>query len=205
MGSFPQPIADSDAADAAPPPFGPADAPPPFGPVSAPPPFGPISAPPPFGPVGAPPVGRLPNGRFTAGNPGRPRGARSRLISELEQAMEQAAPEIVRILICRAQVGDGSIEAAKYVLERIAPSRRGRLVEIEGFPEIRTPADVPSALASLATAVGNGAITIEEATAAGGLLQKFLDTYETAHRLAGGLLSGKGGEPVTCLAGHAAR
>jgi hypothetical protein len=205
MGSFPQPIADSGAADAcyaaAPPPFGPAAAPPPFGPagvgpVGAPPPFGPADAcyavaAPPFGPVGAPPVGRLPNGRFAAGNPGRPRGARSRLVSELEQAMELAAPEIVRILICRAQVGDGSIEAAKYVLERIAPTRRGRLVEIEGFPEIRAPADVPAALASLATAVGNGVISIEEATAAGGLLQKFLDTYETAHRLAGGLLSGK--------------
>jgi hypothetical protein len=56
--------------------------------------------------------------------------------------MEIAAPEIVRILIGRAQCGDRSMEAAKYVLERIAPSRRGRLVEIEGF-EVRTPADVP--------------------------------------------------------------
>ena len=61
------------------------------------------------------------------------------------------------------------MEAAKYILERIAPSRRGRLVEIEGFPEIRTPADVPAALASLATAIGDGIITIEEATAAGSL------------------------------------
>jgi hypothetical protein len=97
--------------------------------------------------------------------------------------MELGAPDIVRILIARAQCGEGSFEAAKYILERIAPSRRGRVVEIEGFPEIRTPADVPAALASLATAVGNGTITIEEGTAAGGLPQAFLDTYETAHRL----------------------
>jgi hypothetical protein len=81
--------------------------------------------------------------------------------------MELAALQIVRTLIGRAQCGDGSMEAAKYVLERIAPSRRGRLVEIEGFPAIRTPAEVPAALASLATAVGDGIITIEEATAAG--------------------------------------
>ena len=93
--------------------------------------------------------------------------------------MELAAPQIVRILIGRAQCGDGSMEAAKYVLERIAPSRRGRLVEIEGFPAIRTPADVSAALASLATAVGDGIITNEEAMAAGTLLQTFLDTYET--------------------------
>jgi hypothetical protein len=75
------------------------------------------------------------------------------------------------------------MEAARYILERIAPSRRGRLVDIEGF-EVRTPADVPGALASLATAIGDGTITIEEATAAGGLLQTFLETYETARRLA---------------------
>ena len=103
--------------------------------------------------------------------------------------MEVAAPEIVRILIGRAQCGDGSMEAAKYILERIAPSRRGRFVEIEGF-EVRTPADVPAALASLATAIGDGIITIEEATAAGSLLQTFLDTYETAHRLDKGLPTG---------------
>jgi hypothetical protein len=130
----------------------------------------------------APPEGRDARGRFAAGNSGRPKGARSRLRTELEEAMELAAPEIVRILISRAQSGDGSMEAARYVLERIAPTRRGRLVEIEGF-EIRTPADVPAALASLATAIGDGTITIEEATAAGSLVQTFLETYETARRL----------------------
>ena len=61
------------------------------------------------------------------------------------------------------------------------PSRR--LIEVEGI-EVRTPADVPAALASLATAIGDGVITIEEGTAAGNLLQTFLGTYETAHRLA---------------------
>jgi hypothetical protein len=138
------------------------------------------------------PEGRDAKGRFAPGNSGRPKGARSRLITQLEQAMELAAPEIVRILIGRAQCGDGSMEAARYILERIAPSRRGRLVEIEGF-EVRTPADVPAALASLATAIGDGIITIEEATAAGSLLQTFLDTYETAHRLAKGLPPGTDG------------
>jgi hypothetical protein len=145
-------------------------------------------------PSPARPEGRDAKGRFAPGNSGRPKGARSRLITELEKAMELAAPEIVRILIGRAQCGDGSMEAAKYVLERIAPSRRGRLVEIEGF-EVRTPADVPAALASLATAIGDGTITIEEATAAGRLLQTFLGTYETAHRLAKSLPPGNDGSP----------
>src|SRR5262249_486276 len=130
-----------------------------------------------------PPEGRDARGRFAPGNSGRPKGARSRLVTELEQAMELAAPQIVQILIGRAQCGEGSMEAAKYILERIAPSRRGRLVEIENFPEICTPADVPAALASLASAVGNGTITVEEGTAIGHLLQLFLETYESAHRL----------------------
>ena len=73
--------------------------------------------------------------------------------------------------------------------------RAGRLIEVEGFPEIRAPADVPTALASLATAIGDGIITIEEATAAGSLLQTFLDTYETAHRLAKSLPPGNDGSP----------
>jgi hypothetical protein len=81
------------------------------------------------------PEGRDAKGRFAPGNSGRPKGARSRLITQLEQAMELAAPEIVRILIGRAQCGDGSMEAAKYILERVAsetvsiiqsPRRRGR-------------------------------------------------------------------------------
>jgi hypothetical protein len=137
--------------------------------------------------LSTPREGRDARGRFTVGNSGKPKGARSRLITELEQAMEAAAPEIVRILIARAQCGDGSMEAARYVLERICPSRRGRLVEIEGFPEICTPADVPAALARLASAVGEGTITIEEGTAVGGLLQRFLDTFESARRLSGSL------------------
>jgi hypothetical protein len=117
--------------------------------------------------------GRDTRGRFAPGNSRRPKGALSRLVTELEQAMELAAAEIVRILIVRAQCVDGSMEAARYILERIAPSRRGRLVEIENFPDICTPADVPSALASLASAVGNGIITVEEGTAIGHLLQLF--------------------------------
>jgi hypothetical protein len=83
------------------------------------------------------------------------------------------------------------MEAAKYILERSPQAVVGTPLKSKDSPKIRTPADVPAALASLATAAGNGIITIEEGTAAGSLLQTFLDTYETAHRLAKGLLPGK--------------
>jgi hypothetical protein len=100
----------------------------------------------------------------------------------MAQAMALAAPDLVRIDWSSTTQGwlNGD---RKYILERIARSRRGRLVEIEVFPEIRTPADAPAALASLATAIGDGIITIGQGTAAGSLLKSFLETYETAHRL----------------------
>jgi hypothetical protein len=139
--------------------------------------------------------------RFALGNSGRPKGARSRLITELEQAMELAAPQIVRILIGRAQCGDGSMEATKYVLERIAPSRRGRLVEIEGFPAIGTPADVPAALASLATAVGDGIITIEEATAAGTCSPNVLGHLRDRAAVLQRFTTWQGRQPLTGFAG----
>jgi hypothetical protein len=66
---------------------------------------------------------------------GRAKIPRYREVSQIGAGLRVTCP----VASTRAQCGDGSMEAAKYILERIAPSRRGRLVEIEGF-EVRTPA-----------------------------------------------------------------
>jgi hypothetical protein len=58
---------------------------------------------------------------------------------------------------------------------------------LDDFPEIRGPDDIAPALAAIATAVADGVISVEEATAAANVLQKFLDVLETAHRLGRGL------------------
>jgi hypothetical protein len=66
-------------------------------------------------------------------------------------------------------------------------ARKGRVVVLEDFPEIRGPDDIAPALASIAANVADGVISLDEATAAANVLQKFLDVLETAHRLGRGL------------------
>jgi hypothetical protein len=136
----------------------------------------------------APPSGRLSNGRFTYGNPGKPRGARHRTSREVEQLLEGAAEEVVQYVIGAARCG--SLEAQKWILDRCAPARKGRAVVLDDFPEIRGPDDIAPALAAIATAVADGVISVEEAAAAANVLQKFLDLLETAHRLGRGLGAG---------------
>jgi hypothetical protein len=81
----------------------------------------------------------------------------------------------------------GALNAQKWILDRCAPARKGRVVVLEDFPEIRGPDDIAPALASIAANVADGVISLDEATAAANVLQKFLDVLETAHRLGRGL------------------
>src|SRR6476659_2948069 len=81
----------------------------------------------------APRSGRLSNGRFTYGNPGKPRGARHRTSREVEQLLEGAAEEVVQYVIGAARCG--SLEAQKWILDRCAPARKGRAVVLDDFPE----------------------------------------------------------------------
>jgi hypothetical protein len=110
------------------------------------------------------PAGRLSNGRFTFGNPGKPRGARHRTSREIEQLLEGAAEEVAQYIIGAARCG--SLEAQKWILDRCAPARKGRAVVLDDFPEIRGPDDIAPALAAIATAVAEGVISVEEAAAA---------------------------------------
>jgi hypothetical protein len=82
----------------------------------------------------------------------------------------------------------GALNAQKWILDRCAPARKGRVVVLEDFPEIRGPDDIAPALASIAANVADGVISLDEATAAANVLQKFLDVLETASRLGRGLL-----------------
>jgi hypothetical protein len=131
------------------------------------------------------PAGRLPNGRFSHGNPGKPRGARHRTSGEIERLLEGAAADVARSIIGAANCG--SLNAQKWILDRCAPARKGRVVVLEDFPEIHGPDDIAPALSTIATAVADGVISVEEAATAANVLQKFLDVLETAHRLRGGL------------------
>ncbi len=126
-------------------------------------------------------------GRFApgqSGNPaGKPKGTRHRIALLAERLMENDAQEVVRAVLAAARGGD--MAAAKLVLERVLPVRRGRLIKLS-LPAVNAPADLAAAMAELITAVASGQVTAEEATAVGqllGLQGKVLELIDIEERL----------------------
>jgi len=118
---------------------------------------------------------------FQPGNPGKPKGARHKttLIAEklaIERLMEDDAEGVTRRVIEAAKVGD--MTAARLVLERIYPVRKGRPVHLD-LPEIETVADLPVALSALLSAMGHGEITPEEAAVVANVIEAKRRTLET--------------------------
>ena len=126
---------------------------------------------------------------FQPGNPGKPKGARHKttLIAEklaIEKLMEDDAEGVARRVIEAAK--DGDMTAARLVLERIYPVRKGRPVHLD-LPEIETVADLPVALSALLSAMGHGEITPEEAAVVANVVEakrRTLETVELEQRIA---------------------
>ena len=81
-----------------------------------------------------------------SGNPaGRPRGSRNKSTLLLEKLMVDDGEGVVRSVVNLAKNGD--VQAARLVLDRILPVRKGRAVRIN-FQAVETAADVLSALSA---------------------------------------------------------
>ena len=122
-------------------------------------------------------------GRFRPGNGGRPKGARHRLTVLAERMMEDEAGEVVTVVIAAAKAGD--MIAARLILERIAPPRKGRPVAFD-LPRIDTAADVLAALGAVLGAVAAGTLTPDEGVTIAGLLdaqRRAIETADIEHRL----------------------
>ena len=76
--------------------------------------------------------------------------------------MQDDLPEIVRTVIVAARGGD--MVAAKLVLERVVPQRRGAPVEID-LPKVHCARDVVAAAAAITDEVAAGRITPDEGSA----------------------------------------
>jgi hypothetical protein len=113
---------------------------------------------------------------FEKGNPGRPAGSRNQTTIAIESLMgrygEQVAARVIR------KACDGDMVAARLVLDRIAPPRRGRPVRLK-IGDIANAASVMSAQASLVSAVAAGQLTAEEAEPVSAMLAAYLKTVET--------------------------
>ena len=115
-------------------------------------------------------------GRFGPGNPGKPKGARSRTTLAVERLLGNDANRLTRKAIETALAGDTT--ALRLCLERIAPVRKGRIVTLDSFPTVKCAADVPAALASLLDAVAKGDLTTDEADAIAALCGRYVNALE---------------------------
>ena len=105
-------------------------------------------------------AGRDRKGRFAPGNPGRPKGARHKATQAVEHLMQHQVERITSAVIEAAAKGD--MQAARLVLDRIAPARREAAVSID-MPNIESAADLPMAIAAILQAVSAGELTPTEA------------------------------------------
>jgi hypothetical protein len=97
--------------------------------------------------------------------------------------MEDDADAIVQAVIERAKGGD--MVAAKIVLDRIVPIRKGAVVELD-LPKVTTSRGVAAAMAALVDAMSAGAITPDEASTISSVLEirrRAIETQEIDERL----------------------
>ena len=119
-----------------------------------------------------------------SGNPvGCRTGSRHKATVMLEQLMAGDAEDVVRAVVEKARGGD--MTAARIILDRLVPPRKGRPVPID-LPAVRAAGDLLAAQSTLIQALAEGEVTAEEAAAVSSVLEsqrKMIETEELATRL----------------------
>lgn len=120
-----------------------------------------------------------------SGNPsGRKAGSRSKVLVALDALAEGEVEEIVRVMIEKAKAGDSI--AAKTVLERVWPPRKGARLQFD-LPTISKPQELPGAIEVVNRQVADGDLSPDEGALIVGLLdaqRKAIETSELAARVA---------------------
>jgi hypothetical protein len=120
-----------------------------------------------------------------SGNPkGRTPGQRPPALMLLDQLGEAGAEAVLQKVIAAAEGGD--MVAARIVLDRAWPVRKGRAVALD-FPEVTTAGGVAAALAVVVQAMGAGQLTPDEASAVSGVIEgqrKAIELADHEQRLA---------------------
>ncbi len=84
-----------------------------------------------------------------------------------ERMMQNDAQHVVQAVVAAAKNGD--MIAARLVLDRILPARRGRPIRLN-LPPVKTSAELSAAVAVLVAEVASGTLTSEEAAGVASLL-----------------------------------
>lgn len=114
---------------------------------------------------------------FEPGNPGKPRGARSRATMAAEALLDGEAEGLTRKAIEMALEGD--TVAMRLCLERLVPPRKDRPLMFE-LPPIASPQDHPAVLMAVITAMAGGELTPTEATAFAAVMEQHRRAVETS-------------------------
>jgi len=126
---------------------------------------------------GADTGGRDRKGRFSAGNPGRPRGAQNHATRAVQRLLDGDAERLTEKAIELAINGDTT--ALKLCLDRISPAPKDKPVTFE-LPGINTANDAAKAAASVLEAVAQGEVTPLEGASVMGLIEGYRKTLETS-------------------------
>ena len=125
-------------------------------------------------------------GQFRKGNPGGPGrrvGSRNRATEAIEALLAGEAEAVARALVGKAI--DGDVAACRAILDRVAPIRRGRPIELD-LPPVAGAGDVVGALAAIVDAMAAAAITPTEASELVGVIDaqcKAIELLEIERRL----------------------
>jgi hypothetical protein len=129
-------------------------------------------------------TGRDGSGRFTAGNPGRPRGARHRSTLAAQALLDGELEALTRRAIQKALTGD--VGALKLCLERIVPAAKESPVVVD-IPRIRSAADALEAVSVVIEAVAAGDLTPGQGQSVMAVLEgarRVIETVDLEQRIA---------------------
>ena len=118
---------------------------------------------------------RNPDGTFSLGNPGRPKGARNRTTRAVEALLEGQSEALTQKAVDMALEGDTT--ALRLCLERIAPPRKDTPVCFD-LPPIYSAVQAAEAAQAVLQAVSSGEITPLEGAAVMGLVEQYRRTLE---------------------------
>lgn len=129
-------------------------------------------------------AGRDPQGRFTAGNAGRPRGSRHRATEAVQALLEGQLEQLTQRAISAALEGDTA--ALRLCLDRLCPPKRETAVTFP-LPQLKTAEDASAAAGSVVEAMADGSLTPAEAAHCMAVVETFrriLETTDLERRIA---------------------
>lgn len=119
--------------------------------------------------------GRNADGRFGAGNSGKPRGTRHKATQAVLALLEGEAEALTRKAVEMALAGDGA--ALRLCLDRIAPPRKDSPVQF-AMPRLTSAHDAAEAAAAVLEGVAGGDLTPAEGAQIMGLVDSYRRSLE---------------------------